>query len=72
MQTPFSNRPLQLLCIHSELMCQNDAIQDFVIKLRVAERFTKFRFEKLYRVAEIKFKKRYTKDYEWVHEICKN
>lgn len=65
------NRHLEILIIHSELICQNDAIQTITKQVRVPRRFTKFRFEKLYRVAQIIFRKRFTQDYDFFVR-CRN
>ncbi len=65
------NRPLEILIIHSELICQNDAIQTITKQVIIPRRFTKFRYEKLYRVAQIIFHKRFTQDYEFFVR-CRN
>lgn len=69
MKTFDSNRPLEILIIHSELVCQNDAIQKYTTLVKVPSRFNKFRFEKLYRMAGWLFPARQIiKDYEWFEE----
>lgn len=42
------NRPLDILCIHSQLMCQNDAIQKIITEIKVKTKYQKFRCDKLY------------------------
>ena len=71
MKTFDSNRPLEILIIHSELICQNDAIQTITKQVRVPKRYTKFRFEKLIRVGRIVMRKDLTMDYDWFVE-CMN
>jgi len=63
-----TNRPLEILCIHSELICQNDAIQKYRNRVRVPKRYTKFRYEKLYRMAEVITDRRFTEDKDWFLE----
>lgn len=66
---PNTERNLWLLMIHSELACQNDAIQEFRHLLKVPKRYTKFRYEKLYRMADSVYPhKNYVKDWEWFEE----
>ena len=62
------SRPLEVLIIHSELMCQNDAIQDITKQVRVPKRFTEFRNEKLIRVGRIVMRKNLVMDYDWLME----
>lgn len=71
MKTFDSNRPLEILIIHSELICQNDAIQTITKQVRVPKRYTKFRFEKLIRVGRIVMRKDLTMDFDWFVE-CMN
>jgi len=65
MKTFDSNRPLEILIIHSELICQNDAIQEITKQVRVPKRYTKFRYEKLIRVGRIIMRKNLIMDYDW-------
>lgn len=65
------NRPLEILIIHSELICQNDAIQTITKQVRVPKRLTKFRYEKLIRVGRIVMHKNLIMDYDWFEE-CAN
>lgn len=71
MKTFDSNRPLEILIIHSELICQNDAIQTITKQVRVPKRLTKFRYEKLIRVGRIVMRKDLTMDFDWFVE-CMN
>ena len=68
MKTFDSNRPLEILIIHSELICQNDAIQEITKQVRVPKRYTKFRYEKLIRVGRIIMRKNLIMDYDWFEE----
>ena len=62
------NRPLEILIIHSELICQNDAIQEITKQVRVPKRYPKFRFEKLIRVGRVVMRKDLIMDYDWFME----
>ena len=62
------NRPLEILIIHSELICQNDAVQVISRQIRVPTRYTKFRYEKLIRVGRIVMRKNLVMDYDWLME----
>lgn len=68
MKTFDSNRPLEILIIHSELICQNDAIQEITKQVRVPKRYTKFRFEKLIIVGRVVMRKDLIIDYDWFME----
>ena len=68
MKTFDSNRPLEILIIHSELICQNDAIQEITKQVRVPKRYTKFRFEKLIIVGRVVMRKDLIMDYDWFME----
>ena len=71
MKTFRPDRPLEILIIHSELICQNDAIQEITKQVRVPKRLTKFRYEKLIRVGRIVMRKDLTMDFDWFVE-CMN
>ena len=71
MKTFRPDRPLEILIIHSELSCQNDAIQEITKQVRVPKRLTKFRYEKLIRVGRIVMRKDLTMDFDWFVE-CMN
>ena len=71
MKTFRPDRPLEILIIHSELICQNDAIQEITKLVRVPKRLTKFRYEKLIRVGRIVMRKDLTMDFDWFVE-CMN
>lgn len=62
------NRPLEILIIHSELICQNDAIQEITKQVIAPRRITKFRFEKLIRVGRVVMRKHLIMDYDWLME----
>ena len=68
MKTFDSNRPLEILIIHSELICQNDAIQEITKQVRVPKRYTKFRFEKLIIVGRVVMRKDLIMDDDWFME----
>ena len=68
MKTFRPDRPLEILIIHSELICQNDAIQEITKQVRVPKRLTKFRYEKLIRVGRIVMRKDLTMDFDWFEE----
>lgn len=68
MKTFDSNRPLEILIIHSELVCQNDAIQKYKTRVRVPKRFKEFRYEKLYSVCCIITRKYFQFDSEFFEE----
>jgi len=65
-------RDMWLLCVKSQLDCQNDAIQKYYNLVRVPGRYQKFRYEKLYRMADRLYpQKNYVKDFEYFEE-CMN
>lgn len=68
MKTFRPDRPLEILIIHSELICQNDAIQEITKQVRVPKRLTKFRYEKLIRVGRVVMRKDLIMDYDWFME----
>lgn len=68
MKTFRPDRPLEILIIHSELICQNDAIQEITKQVRVPKRFKKFRYEKLIRVGRVVMRKNLIMDYDWLME----
>ena len=68
MKTFRSDRPIEILIIHSELICQNDAIQEITKQVRVPKRYTKFRFEKLIIVGRVVMRKDLIMDDDWFME----
>lgn len=68
MKTFRPNRPLEILIIQSELICQNDAIQEITKQVRVPKRYTKFRFEKLIIVGRVVMRKDLIMDDDWFME----
>lgn len=57
---------LRLLCITSQLICQNDAKQKFETLIRVPVQLRKFRYEKLVRVARRFYpEKKLVLDWNW-------
>lgn len=67
-----TERNLWILAIHSELICQNDAKQNYRHLLKVPKRYQKFRYDKLYSMAMSVYpRKNFVSDVEWFEE-CQN
>lgn len=62
-------RDMWLLCVRSQLNCQNEAIQKYQTLIHVPQRYQKFRYEKLYRMAGRLYpQKNYVKDFEYLNQ----
>jgi len=66
---PNTERNLWLLMIHSELACQNDAVQKFRHLLKVKKRIPQLRYDLLYQKCKRDYpEKNYVDDFEYFEE----